>query len=39
MLDMTRCMLTNSSLPDYFWGEALKAVTYSLNQVLSKSVP
>ncbi|KAL6350396.1 hypothetical protein AAG906_004347 [Vitis piasezkii] len=38
-LDMVRCMLSNSSLPEFLWGEALKAAAYILNQVPSKSVP
>ena len=32
-------MLTNSSLSDYLWGEALRTTTYILNQVPSNSVP
>ena len=32
-------MLVNSSLPEFLWGEALKTVTYILNEVLSKSIP
>ncbi|WKA12495.1 hypothetical protein VitviT2T_029871 [Vitis vinifera] len=39
LLDMVRCMLSNSSLPKFLWGEALKTTTYILNQVPSKSVP
>ncbi|KAJ9679813.1 hypothetical protein PVL29_021660 [Vitis rotundifolia] len=39
LLDMVRCMLSNSSLPEFLWGEALKTATYILNQVPSKSVP
>ena len=39
LLDMVRCMLTNSSLPEFLWGEALKTLVYILNQVPSKSVP
>ena len=39
MLDMVRCMLFNSSLPEFLWGEALKTATYILNQVPSKSMP
>ena len=38
LLDMVRCMLVNSSLPEFLWGEALKIVAYILNQVSSKSV-
>ena len=39
LLDMVQCMLVNSSLPDFLWGEALKTEAYILNQVTSKSVP
>ena len=39
LLDMVRCMLVNSSLPEFSWGEALKTTTYILNQVPSKSTP
>ncbi|RVW17863.1 Retrovirus-related Pol polyprotein from transposon TNT 1-94 [Vitis vinifera] len=36
---MVRCMLSNSSLPEFLWGKALRTATYILNQVPSKSVP
>ena len=39
LLDMVQCMLVNSSLLEFLWGEALKTTTYILNQVPSKSVP
>ena len=39
LLDMVRCMLSNSSLPEFLWGEALRTATYILNQVPTKSVP
>ena len=39
LLDMVRCMLINSSLPEILWGEALKTIAYILNQVPSKSIP
>ena len=39
LLDMVRCMLVNSSLPEFLWGEALKIEAYILNQVSSKSFP
>ncbi|RVW12961.1 Retrovirus-related Pol polyprotein from transposon TNT 1-94 [Vitis vinifera] len=39
LLDMVRCMLSNSSLPEFLWGEALRTAAYILNQVPSKSVP
>ncbi|KAJ9689270.1 hypothetical protein PVL29_014779 [Vitis rotundifolia] len=39
LLDMVRCMLFNSSLPEFLWGEVLRTATYILNQVPSKSVP
>ena len=39
LLDMVRCMLVNSSLPMFLWGEALKTEAYILNQLPSKFVP
>ena len=39
LLDMVRCMLSKSSLPEFLWGEALRTATYILNQVPSKSMP
>ncbi|KAL6351417.1 hypothetical protein AAG906_035209 [Vitis piasezkii] len=39
LLDMVRYMLSNSFLPEFLWGEALRTATYILNQVPSKSVP
>ena len=36
---MVQCMLVNSSLPEFIWGEALKTTAYILNQVPIKSVP
>ena len=39
LLDMVRCMLINSSLPEFLWGKALKTTAYILNQVPSKFVP
>ena len=39
MLDTVRCMLSNSSLSEFLWGEALKTAVYILNQVPSKFVP
>ena len=39
LLHMVRCMLVNSSLLEFLWGEALKTESYILNQVPSKSVP
>ena len=39
LLDMVRCMLSHSSLPDFLWGDAIKTAVYILNQVPSKSVP
>ena len=38
LLDMVRCMLVNSLLPEFLWGEALKTIAYILNQVPSKFV-
>ena len=39
LLDMVRCMLSHSSLPDFLWGDVIKTAVYILNQVPSKSVP
>ncbi|GMP36789.1 hypothetical protein CsSME_00008798 [Camellia sinensis var. sinensis] len=39
LLDMMRSMMSNSSLPDYLWGEALKTAVHVLNRVPSKAVP
>ena len=39
LLNMVRCMLVSSSLPEFLWGEALKTATYILNQMPSKSIP
>ena len=39
LLDMVRCMLIHSSLPEFLWGETLKTATYILNKVPSKYVP
>jgi len=36
--DMVRSMISNSSLPDSLWGEALKTAVYILNRVPSKAV-
>ena len=36
---MVRCVLVNSSLLEFLWGEALKTVAYIVNQVPSKYVP
>jgi len=38
LMDMVRCMMSHSTLPDFLWGDALKTATYILNQVPSKSV-
>ena len=35
---MVRSMVSHSSLPDSFWGKALKTVTYILNRVPSEAV-
>lgn len=37
--DMLRSMVSNSTLPKFLWGEALKTANYILNRVPSKSVP
>jgi len=36
--NMTRSMISHSSLPESLWGEALKTVVYILNRVPSKAV-
>ena len=36
---MVQCMLINSSLYEFLWGEALKTTAYILNKVPSKSAP
>ena len=35
---MVRSMINHSSLPESLWGEAIKTVVYTLNQVPSKVV-
>ena len=39
LMDMVRSMISNSTLPDFLWGDALKTAVYILNKVPSKSVP
>lgn len=39
LMDMERSMMSQSKLPGFLWGEALKIATYILNRVPSKSVP
>ena len=39
LLDMVRCMFINSSLSEFLWGEALKTISYILNQVPNKFAP
>ncbi|KAI3751205.1 hypothetical protein L2E82_22253 [Cichorium intybus] len=39
LMDMVRSMITNSSLPQFLWTEALKAAVHILNRVPSKCVP
>jgi len=38
LLEMVRCMLSHSSLPDFLWGDALGTTMYIHNQVPSKYV-
>ena len=38
LLEMMRCMLSHSSLPNFLSGDALRIDVYILNQVPSKSV-
>ena len=39
LMNMTRNMFTNSKLSCSVWNEALKTITYILNQVPTKVVP
>ncbi|RVW44023.1 Retrovirus-related Pol polyprotein from transposon TNT 1-94 [Vitis vinifera] len=39
LIDMVRSMMSNSTLPEFLWGEALKTVVHILNRVPSKVVP
>lgn len=38
LMDMVRCMLTESGLPHTFWAEALNTACYIRNRCLSKSI-
>ena len=39
LIDMGRSMMSNSTLLEFLWGEALKNVVHILNRVLSKAIP
>ena len=39
LIDMVRSMMSNSTLPEFLWGEALKTAVYILNHVPSKAIP
>ncbi|RVW56871.1 Retrovirus-related Pol polyprotein from transposon TNT 1-94 [Vitis vinifera] len=39
LIDMVRSMMSNSTLLEFLWGEALKTVVHILNHVPSKVVP
>ncbi|RVW86797.1 Retrovirus-related Pol polyprotein from transposon TNT 1-94 [Vitis vinifera] len=39
LIDMVRSMMSNSTLPEFLWGDALKTVVHILNRVPSKAVP
>jgi transposase InsO family protein len=39
LMDMVRSMMSNTSLPTFLWGDALKTAAYILNRVPSRSVP
>ena len=39
LIDMVRSMMSNSILPEFLWGEALKTTVHILNRVPSKVVP
>ena len=36
---MVKSMMSNSTLPEFLWGEALKTTVHILNRVPSKDVP
>lgn len=38
LLDMVRCMLKDTALPDKFWGEGVMTATYIQNRLLTKSI-
>jgi len=38
LMDMVRCMMSRTNLPDFLWGEALKTALYILNRVPTKAV-
>lgn len=39
LIDMVRSIMSNSTLPEFLWGEALKTAVHILNRVPSKVVP
>ncbi|KAL6345664.1 hypothetical protein AAG906_017400 [Vitis piasezkii] len=39
LIDMVRSMMSNSTLPEFLWGKALKTIVHILNRVPSKVVP
>ncbi|RVW86998.1 Retrovirus-related Pol polyprotein from transposon TNT 1-94 [Vitis vinifera] len=39
LIDMVRSMMSNSTLPEFLWGETLKTAVHILNRVPSKDVP
>ncbi|KAL6332863.1 hypothetical protein AAG906_017129 [Vitis piasezkii] len=39
LIDMGRSMMSNSTLLEFLWGEALKNFVHILNCVLSKAIP
>lgn len=39
LIDMVRSMMSNSTLPEFLWGEALKTAVHILNRAPSKVVP
>ena len=38
LMDMVRCMMSNSSLPKSLWMHALKTAVYLLNRIPSKAI-
>ena len=39
LIDIVRSMMSNSTLPEFLWGETLKTAVHILNRVPSKDVP
>ena len=39
LINIERSMMSNSTLPEFLWGEALKTIVHILNHVPTKAVP